>query len=115
MVLSLIWTHQARDDLREIHDYIARDSPLYARMQIERIRRSMQRAQAFPASGRVVPEFPHRGWREVLVNNYRAVFRVDREGKNIVVLGVIHGRQRLSDMPLVATEREFKKRNGNDD
>jgi toxin ParE1/3/4 len=97
VVLRIIWSRNALADLKSIYDYIARDSKRYAQIQLERIQEGVRRAGEFPESGRIVPEFPNRGWREVLVGNYRAIYRVDRETGALTVLAVVHGRQLLRE------------------
>jgi toxin ParE1/3/4 len=61
------WTQRARDDLRDIHDFIARDSPRAAEALVERLLTATERLAVFPESGRVVPEFPALGYREIKV------------------------------------------------
>ena len=52
---ELIWSEESLSDLEGIYDYIARDSPLYARYQIEGICKSTERLRQFPESGRRFP------------------------------------------------------------
>jgi len=52
------WTQRARDGLRDIHDFIAWDSPRAAEALVERLLTATERLAAFPESGHVVPEFP---------------------------------------------------------
>jgi plasmid stabilization system protein ParE len=56
------WAERARDDLREIYDFIARDSPRAAEALVERVLHSTERLASFPESGRTVPEFPDLGY-----------------------------------------------------
>jgi toxin ParE1/3/4 len=49
----------------------------------------------FPGVGRAVPEFPGEAWREILTGNYRIIYRVDSEGRRVLVLAVVHGMQIL--------------------
>jgi toxin ParE1/3/4 len=49
---AVIWTEKSLADLEDIFDYIAADSPFYARHQVEKIIASVERLQAFPSSGR---------------------------------------------------------------
>ena len=70
------WTQRARDDLRDIHDFIARDSPRVAEALVERLLTATERLAAFPESGRVVPEFPALGYREIIVSSYRVLDRL---------------------------------------
>ena len=44
------WTQRARDDLRDIHDFIARDSPRAAEALVERLLTATERLAAFPES-----------------------------------------------------------------
>lgn len=89
----VIWSPQAREDLKEIVLFIKRDSPTIASAMGYRIVRATRRLAEFPRSGRVVPEFKLASVREVVVQNYRVIYeygvtRVD-------VLTVIHGARRL--------------------
>jgi addiction module RelE/StbE family toxin len=85
-VILIRWTEQAVDDLREIRKYIERDSPRYGRLVVERLYEATQRLEMFPRSGRVVPEFNLEHLREIIVGEYRIVYRVDSEA--VVVLTV---------------------------
>jgi addiction module RelE/StbE family toxin len=95
VVLEIVWTPKALADLREIHDYIARDSRRYAQIQVERLQDSVLKLSRFPESGRAVPEFPSGAWREVLSGNYRLIYRADPPERRILILAVVHGRQLL--------------------
>jgi toxin ParE1/3/4 len=95
VVQRVIWTRKALADLREIHDYIARDSPRYAQIQVERIRTAALKIGRFPEVGRILPEFPDEPWREVLTGNYRIIYRWDSERGRGSILAVVHGRRSL--------------------
>jgi len=90
------WAERARDDLREIYDFIARDSPRAAEALVERVLHSTERLPSFPESGRTVPEFPNLGFRELLVANYRIWYRIEKE--TVWIVTVLHGR-RLPGLP----------------
>jgi addiction module RelE/StbE family toxin len=92
----LIWSEDSISDLEGIYDYIARDSPLYARHQAERISDSIERLLQFPDSGRHLPEFQYLPHREVIVDNYRVIYRYDPESDEIVVVSIVHGRRLLT-------------------
>jgi plasmid stabilization system protein ParE len=94
---ELIWGDVAVSDLEGIYDYIARDSHQYARHQVERITQSTERLRQFPESGRHVPEFPHLPHREVLIDNYRVIYRYASERKTVLIITVVHGRRLLTD------------------
>ena len=93
--MKVHWTDRAKQRLKLIHDYIAKESPLVAPKVIERlVRRSIQIGD-FPRSGREVPEYHHPDVREIIEHPYRILYRVlpDR----IDVITVMHGRQLLPD------------------
>ena len=83
------WALRALEDLREIHDFITRDSPRAAEALVERIFSASERLTSFPLSGRLVPEFPGSGYRELLVGNHRVQYRVADTAIWIVTL--VHG------------------------
>jgi plasmid stabilization system protein ParE len=74
--------------LRRIRDYIASDSPLFAHVFVDRLTGSVTRLRTFPRSGRVVPEFGLEHIRELIVSNYRIVYRV--RGDTVEVTTVFH-------------------------
>lgn len=91
------WTQRARNDLRDIHDFIARDSPRAAEALVERVLTAMERLAVFPESGRVVPEFPALGYREIIVSSYRVLYRL--ESNTVWIVAVVHGRRLLRNEP----------------
>ena len=83
------WTPQALEDLEAIRLYVARDSVQYAALLVERLFTAVDRLEAFPESGRIVPEFQRRDLREVIIGSYRIVYRLHAE--RAVILTVFHG------------------------
>lgn len=96
-MVAVKWTEPARDDLAQIHDFIARDSPVAARALVERVLNATEQLASFPESGRIVPELPELGYRELIVGSYRVVYRIG--GKTIWIAVVIHGRRLLAELP----------------
>jgi toxin ParE1/3/4 len=92
-VTKVLWTEQAVDDLRSIREFVERDSPRYGRMVAERIFDSTTRLEAFPLSGRVVPELGRADLREVIVGDYRVVYRT--ESDSCVLLTVFRSSRLL--------------------
>ena len=91
---TIRWTESARTDLRMIHAYIARDSRVYARRMIDRIKTSVDRLKQFPGSGARVREWDNEQLREIVVGNYRVIYRLHE--KMVVILTVIYGASQLS-------------------
>jgi len=87
------WTDQALDDLDCICLFIARDSPRYARIFAQRAFEATERLEEFPLSGRMVPEVGRKDIREVILGNYRIIYRVRDE--EVEILTVHHGARML--------------------
>lgn len=58
---EIIWTEQAKTDLKEIFAFFQRNSEDYAGALTDKLYYSTDRLQEFPSSGRMIPEFhaPH--------------------------------------------------------
>ncbi len=95
MTVKVYWTRQAREDLREIRTFIARNAPLTAAAFVRRIRESVKRARIFPELGQVVPELGRDDIREFLHGNYRVIYRV-ATGR-IDILTVFHSARLLDE------------------
>ena len=52
----VIWSIPAKEDLKKIYDYIARDSKYYARKVSQEIVEKSEKLNNFPEIGRIVPE-----------------------------------------------------------
>ena len=60
----IIWAPQAMQDVEAIRAYVARDSPHYADLVVERIVAAVGRLEENPRSGRMVPEVGDESVRE---------------------------------------------------
>jgi plasmid stabilization system protein ParE len=86
----------AENDLREIEEYIARDSVLHAVNFVDRLVESTDKLAVSPRAGRVVPEFGREELREVLFRGYRVVYLL--RGDTVTVLRVVHGARDLASL-----------------
>jgi addiction module RelE/StbE family toxin len=92
-VTTIRWAPQAADDLEAIRDFIARDSPHYARLVCRRIVASIEQLALFPLMGRVVPEMAMSDIRELIVAPYRIVYRI--RGDIIEIATIFHAARLL--------------------
>ncbi len=53
---KIVWTELSVFDLKDIFDYISKDSKRYAENQVKRIREKTFILKTQPESGRIVPE-----------------------------------------------------------
>lgn len=91
MDYKVVWTLRSREDLRNIAVFIARDNSAAALKLGDLIFQRVDSLQNFPELGRVVPERSQPTIREIVVGNYRIVYRVRHEQKTVEILGVWHG------------------------
>ncbi len=85
----------AQDDLKQIHEYIAKDSLYYAHEVIQTILNEIEKVENFPDIGRIVPELQDRNIREIIHGPYRIVYRI----KNLIeVLAVIHAKRDFNEV-----------------
>ena len=82
------WTLQALDDLEAICLFIARDAPPVSAVFAQRAFDATDRLARFPRSGRTVPEFNNPDFREMILGNYRLIYRI-RSG-DVQILTVHH-------------------------
>ncbi|HEV8493217.1 MAG TPA: type II toxin-antitoxin system RelE/ParE family toxin [Candidatus Angelobacter sp.] len=94
MAYRVSWSPRALGDLDAIADYIASDSPAYARAVVKRIVILTRNLISFPHSGRIVPEFQDERIRELLAYSYRIIYTVDKE--EVLIAAVIHGKRDLN-------------------
>lgn len=88
------WTPQARNDLVAIAEYIAQNSPKYAKIQVQRIRERVGQLRKYPNSGREVPEYRRNDIRELILGNYRIVYQFDSKN-NVAILTIHHAARML--------------------
>ncbi|OGI41837.1 MAG: plasmid stabilization protein [Candidatus Muproteobacteria bacterium RBG_16_64_11] len=96
MAQTLIWSHEALDDIDRIAEYISRDSPAHAQQVVERLLDFADELPAHPKLGRVVPELADPNVRERFLYSYRLIYELT--GNTIHVLAVIHGKRLLESV-----------------
>lgn len=89
--MTIVFAPQARDDLEELHAYIARQSPARGALALARIHRAINRLKMFPHGGRqgaiqntlelIVPGLP-----------YKVIYQIWRD--QVVIERVIHSSRR---------------------
>jgi len=90
----LNWTDLSIDDLINIAEFISKDSVKYSVIQIKRIRERARLLKAQPFLGRIVPEIKDETIRELILGNYRIIYRIISEDR-IDILTVHHSAKLL--------------------
>jgi len=92
---AVFWTNPALQNLLEIAQYIQADNPAAAKKLVKKIKTKVSHLRQFPNSGRIVPEYPASGLREVIVDDYRIIYRVLPTKSHVQILTVRHGARPL--------------------
>jgi len=92
-MVNVTWTEIAIEDLSSIHQFISRDSKLYADRFIAKIIKRVDQLENFTKSGRVVPEFNNPDIRELIEANYRIIYKISTSG--VSVIRIHHSARRL--------------------
>ncbi len=90
---EVVWTVEALDDLNAIGTFYKRTSPLYATSLVERLYQAVVVLENHTRLGRKVPEIDHDLIRELLIEQYRIIYRLTQD--QVEIITIVHGRQDL--------------------
>ncbi|WPL15621.1 Plasmid stabilization system protein [Thiorhodovibrio winogradskyi] len=85
------WTDHAVRQVRQIHDWIAQDSPIYARRVAEGLVKRTTGLDELPRKGKMVPELNDDSVREIPQYSYRVIYNI--KSPDVEILAVIHKRR----------------------
>lgn len=88
------WTKPAKLDLKQVYDYIARDSKFYAKKVSQEIVEKSEKLNSFPEIGRIVPEIGDSNIRELIIYSYRLIYEIFPN--RIEVLALIHSKRNFT-------------------
>jgi len=91
--MKVTWTEQAWERLLEIERFVARDDPRAAARLVDKLIDRGDALAEHPERGRRLPELPESGLRELIVHNYRIVYR--RTPKAVEMLTIFEGHRLL--------------------
>lgn len=89
--MKVRFTPSARVQFLSALSFIRRDKPSAAVRFRDQAETVLRRIEAFPESGRIIPEFPELPYREVVVSPYRFFYRI--KGDVVWIVAVWHGAQ----------------------
>ena len=90
------WTHRSVNDLRNIAEFIEKDSVKYASLTIQRLMNAAHLLEENPKIGRKVPEAGYKDKiREIIQGNYRIIYQIDNKDL-INILTVHHSSRKLT-------------------
>jgi len=92
--VRIVWTEPARQDLRDIFEYIATENPKAARALLAEIKARVSVLIDQPQLGR---EGRVEGTRELVLTGTEYILPYRVQGQQIQVLAVLHGRREWPD------------------
>jgi plasmid stabilization system protein ParE len=93
-MVQINWTLQATSDLKDIAEYISKDSKKYAKLQIVRIRFRTRILTSQIYSGKIVMEIGKNNIRELIEGNYRIIYKVVNDSR-VDILTIHHSARDL--------------------
>lgn len=94
-MVQIKWTNLAVFDLKEIYEYIARDSKKYAQLQVMKIKARTNILKKNPLDGKVNPELSNPDFRELVEGSYRIIYKVVSP-ERVDILTVHHSARDLT-------------------
>lgn len=94
---KVLLNQKAIKDLDSIYEYISKEklSPKNARSQADRIKEAILKLDTFPQSHqrRLEGRYAEKGYRQLLTDNYIAIFRINDAEKTVTVVTVQYQRR----------------------
>jgi toxin ParE1/3/4 len=94
MARSIIWSDLARDELYEIFLSISETSDKYAEIVADQIVSATRKLENFPNLGRVIPEVNNPAFREIIIERYRIMYFVRKDG-NVEIIDIFHSSRKI--------------------
>lgn len=91
--MKLEWSAEARQELRAIRRFIARDSEFYAERTVARIIERAESILPSPRRGHPVHEYPEAELKEIHEPPYRIIYEIS--GETVGIVTIVHFKQRL--------------------
>jgi len=91
--LKIVYSNNAKQDLKQIYNYISRDSLRYAQIEIRSIREANKKLKLNPFLGKVFERSNNGLTREQIFKNYRIIYDIIDD--NIILILTIHHHARL--------------------
>jgi len=84
---NIIFKQDAQGEIKQIKEYISRDSVYYANKTANEIVDKTEYLTMFPYMGRKIPEYNMENLRELIYKSYRILYKVN---SNIYILNIFH-------------------------
>ncbi len=78
-MVEVNFTDQSLADIENIAKFIASNSEKYAKIQVQRFFERIEILETTPMLGRIVPEINDKTIRELVMGNYRIIYKIVSE------------------------------------
>ncbi len=102
-MVRIVLSKIAKQDLRDIVNYIKRNSVHYAHLESRKIQEAIDQLGYQPMIGRTVPEQDNDDLRQIIFRNYRIVYQIHDSSK-IEILTIHHHARLLSNNKVMNDE-----------
>lgn len=94
-MVKVVWTKLALQDLKDIGDFISKNSFHYASLTLTKLVNTDILIAENPLIGRIVPEANDINIREIVKGNYRIIYEIGKK-QIIYILTVFHTSRLLN-------------------
>ena len=92
---KVVLTAKAKKELDSIYDYISKSlmADKAANNLMNKIHNSILRLEEMPESCSLIEQYKDRRYqyRKLVINNYVAIYRVDRENHRVYIVRIVYG------------------------
>lgn len=88
---KIVWAPSAIKDLKEVHEFIARDSLGEATKFCDGVTLKVEQLANFPEMGRKIPEIGESRYSEIIIGDYRIFHEVRIEC--LIIFRLMHSRR----------------------
>jgi toxin ParE1/3/4 len=101
--LKIVFSSLALYDLKEIYNYISKDSVKYAQREVQLIRSVTRKLKSNSLLGRKFPKLEDELTRELIFKNYRIVYAIV-PNERIIILSIHHHSRLIANNPAFKPE-----------
>lgn len=94
--MKIRFTTRSKSDIAEIAALISQDNPKAARYWAKSLFDSIKQLTDFPEMGRIVPEYSEETIREIIIGQYRIVYKINKSLQEGYIITVHHSKRLLT-------------------
>ena len=87
------WSNSALNDIRNIAEFIEKDSISYSKLMIDKLFKAISRLEVFPRSGKIFQSLSLFEILEIFVSPYRVLY--SNQNDIVIILAIVHQKQDL--------------------